>query len=266
MRNVLLAVVAMFALLWCAPIVQAVQSDDWLGLERVNDGIVTIRYDVNADVKTKLMIAKEQTKYTYRLPPDKREQSFPLQMGNGDYTISVLEQVGGTKYKVVREATVKLELAQAEDVYLNSVQNVEWSETSRAVQIAKELTKTSATDSEKVQAVYEYVIGTIRYDDALASSDLADYIPDIDRTIAEGKDICYGYASLFAAMLRSVDIPAKLVMGTSEYVEAYHAWNEVYLNGAWVTVDTTVDAGWKGSGTAFEMVKDAGRYAAVKYY
>ncbi|MOA41408.1 Transglutaminase-like superfamily protein [compost metagenome] len=119
---------------------------------------------------------------------------------------------------------------------------------------------------QKVQAIYNYVISNIKYDNQLAVKSTADYLPEIDRTFVTKKDICYGYSALFAAMLRSVDIPTKLVMGNSDYVTTYHAWNEVYLNGSWVIIDTTVDAGWKGTTTTFEMIKNASKYKAAKQY
>ncbi|RAR40614.1 transglutaminase family protein [Paenibacillus sp. MDMC362] len=266
MRNAMFAIIGLFALLIWAPVVQAAPSEDWLGLEELDRGAIVIRYDVKAGTKTKLMIGKGQDQYTYGLSRAKQQEVFPLQMGNGNYKISVLEQVSGSKYKIVQEAAVKLQLTNGSQVFLNSVQNVDWSEEGKAAQLAKKLTRTAHSDKEKVQAVYEYIVGTVRYDNALASSKLTDYLPDSNRTIAGQKGMCYDYASLFASMLRSLDIPAKLVMGTSEYVDVYHAWNEVYLNGQWVTIDTTVDASWKSKGAGYKMIKDASSYSATKYY
>jgi len=266
MRNVVFAIVGLFALLMWAPAVQAASSEDWLSLEQMDRGVIVIKYDVKAGVKTKLMIAKGQDKYTYGLSPDKRQEAFPLQMGNGNYKITVLEQVGGTKYKPVKEADVTLRLTNGGQVFLNSIQNIHWNEGDKAAQLAKKLTQSASSDEKKVQAIYDYIVGTIRYDEALAARELTDYLPDINRTLSGQKGMCYDYASLFASMLRSIDIPAKLVMGSSDYVDVYHAWNEVFLNGQWVTIDTTVDASWKSSGTAFQMIKDASRYTATKYY
>ncbi|WP_458462515.1 transglutaminase-like domain-containing protein [Paenibacillus sp.] len=266
MRNAVFAIVGLLTLLIWTPVVQAAQSEDWLSLGQLDRGAIVIRYDVKADVKTKLMIAKGQEKYTYVLSPDKQQEVFPLQMGNGDYMVTMLEQVSGTKYKIVQEKAVALQLKNGSKVFLNSVQNIDWSELDKAAQLAKKLTRSAQSNEEKVQAVYEYIVGTIRYDKALASSELTDYLPDINRTMAGKKGMCYDYASLFASMLRSIDIPTKLVMGNSEYVDVYHAWNEVYLNGQWVTVDTTVDASWKSNGAKFKMIKDASRYSTTKYF
>lgn len=67
-------------------------------------------------------------------------------------------------------------------------------------------------------------------------------------------------------MLRSVDVPAKLVMGNTSYVTQYHAWNEVLLNGKWVTIDTTVDAGLAKSDKKTDLIKASSKYTAAKYY
>ena len=59
------------------------------------------------------------------------------------------------------------------------------------------------------------------------------YIPDIDATMQTRKGICFDYASLMSALLRSQGIPTKLVVGYSG--TAYHAWISVYLDEAgWV--------------------------------
>jgi len=49
----------------------------------------------------------------------------------------------------------------------------------------------------------------------------------LDDTLATGKGICFDYAALMSAMLRSQGIPTKLVVGYSG--DAYHAWISVHL-------------------------------------
>lgn len=67
-------------------------------------------------------------------------------------------------------------------------------------------------------------------------------------------------------MLRSVDVPAKLVMGNTSYVTQYHAWNEVLMDGKWVTIDTTVDASSAKSKKNTDFIKASSKYTAAKYY
>ncbi|WP_229522179.1 transglutaminase-like domain-containing protein [Paenibacillus monticola] len=238
----------------------------WLNTSQLNQGIIGVQYDVPKDKRIKLMITKGSSSYTYNLYASGQTEIFPLQQGNGSYKVSVLENTTGNKYKALYSEVVDLSLNDANAVYLSSVQNVKWSSSNKAILKAKQLTLGKSTDQEKVKAIYNYIVANVQYDYSLASSVTTDYIPNIDNTLASKKGICYDYSSLFAAMLRSVDVPAKLVMGNSTYVTQYHAWNEVLLNGKWVTIDTTVDAGLVKSNKAVELIKNSSKYTAVKYY
>ena len=51
-------------------------------------------------------------------------------------------------------------------------------------------------------------------------------MPDIDAVLAEKKGICFDYAALMAAMLRSQGVPTKLVTGYTG--SSYHAWISTY--------------------------------------
>ncbi|QNK58186.1 transglutaminase-like domain-containing protein [Paenibacillus sp. PAMC21692] len=267
MRKFIMMVVSVFLLFTS---VQAVSAADagaaWLDTSALAQGVVKVTYDVKPKVKMKVMIAKGKDNYTYNLATGRVTETLPLQLGNGEYKIMLLENISGTSYKAVKQQAVKLNLKDEKVVYLNSVQNVSWTSTSQAIAKAKELAKGKKTDEEKAKAVYNYIIANIAYDKVLADTVTSDYLPSIDKTLASKKAICYGYASTYAAMLRSLDIPTKLIMGDSDYVDVYHAWNEVYLNGKWVIVDTTVDAGIKQSNKATVFAKDASKYTKTKQY
>ena len=66
-------------------------------------------------------------------------------------------------------------------------------------------------------------------------------IPDALSTLRTKVGDCNEHAALFAALARSVSIPARVVAGVTyhEGMFYYHAWNEVCLNGEWISLDTT---------------------------
>ena len=97
---------------------------------------------------------------------------------------------------------------------------------------AQEQVKTATSDLDAVADIYYYVTETISYDEEKAKTVPTGYLPDLDETLTSCKGICFDYASLMAAMLRSQDIPAKLEIGYSGKV--YHAWISVYIK----------DVGW----------------------
>jgi len=241
-------------------------GQNWLDASKLSNGTVGVSYQVKDERFAKIVIAKGDEKYTYSLAPDRAVEWLPLQLGNGMYTIMVVENISGSKYKVLEKSTVELNLPDGKVVYMNSVQTVNWDKKSKAIEKAEELTKHASTDTEKVKAIYNYILNNIEYDFDLANHIPAEYVPQIDRTFSAKKDICYGYATLFAAMLRSVSVPTKLVVGQSDYVDTYHAWNEVYLDNKWVTIDTTVDAGYWKNKKPLPMIKEAAKYKAEKQY
>ncbi|WP_019913673.1 transglutaminase-like domain-containing protein [Paenibacillus sp. HW567] len=238
----------------------------WLNTAQLDQGVISVSYAVPKDKRVKLMITKDSNSYTYNLYASKQTETFPLQQGNGSYKVSVLENTTGNKYKVISSETVDLSLSNANAVYLGSVQNVKWSSSDTTVLKAKQLTQGLTTDEAKVKAIYNYIVSNVKYDYTLASNVSTDYIPNNDNTLLTKKGICYDYASLFATMLRSEGIPTKLVMGNSSYVSTYHAWNEVLLNGKWVIIDTTVDAGLAKNSQTAGLIKDASKYSAAKFY
>jgi len=206
-----------------------------------DNGVVGIEYLNNSGNLYKVMISKGSEKYYYDYSGLTKEY-FPLQCGNGEYEICILENLYGTTYRLIKAERLSVNIAEENIVYLQTVQNVNWNYDMPAIKKAAELTSGLELASDKVKAVYDFIVENIDYDyDKINKLDKL-YIPDIEDVFNTGKGICYDYSSLFASILRSQGIPAKLVKGYSDYIDGYHAWNEVYIDGEWVIIDTTYDA------------------------
>lgn len=244
----------------------AVANEISIDAGAVGDGTVDIAYQSDNPKRVKVMIQKDSEKYSYDLKTDGSTQSFPLRMGDGDYKVSVLENTQGTKYKYLKSETVSLTVEDQNSLYLNSIQDIDWDENSLAASEAEELTQSLVTDEEKVAAIYNYIVDNGSYDYNKAGTVQAGYIPDNDDTLSTNKGICYDFASLFASMTRSVDIPCKLVKGYADDVNGYHAWNEVAVNGEWIVVDTSADMQRRAAGTTYSMEKTAANYDKSSEY
>ena len=97
-----------------------------------------------------------------------------------------------------------------------------------------------ATDQAGIETIYNNVTTHITYDEAKASSVEAGYLPDVDETLDTGTGICFDYAALTTAMLRTRDIPCKLQIGYAGDIK--HAWIDVYIRGkGWVERAITYD-------------------------
>ncbi len=121
--------------------------------------------------------------------------------------------------------------------------------------IAVQLTSHCETDYERIIALHDWICAYLHYDnDSLSKSDIPPYTAmDV---LNSRKAVCIGYANLYAALCRSLDIPCYVVTGyalgissgktewTKRIIdgsEENHAWNEVYVDGRWVIIDPTWD-------------------------
>ncbi|KAB4860888.1 transglutaminase domain-containing protein [Bacteroides thetaiotaomicron] len=245
------------------------------------DGYVSVKYTGGKDVRIKVRITKSGTTdyYDYNLNNKGTAETFPLTGGDGEYTIGVYENTTGTKYASAYSCTVTLALTSEFSPYLYPNQYVNFSDSSKVVAKAAELIKAAGakTDLEKVTAVYHYVVNNISYDYDLAANVASGYLPDVDKVLESGKGICFDYAAVMAAMLRSQNIPCKLVVGFAGKV--YHAWINVYIEGVgwvdqliyfdgktWSLMDPTFVSSGKNDPAVLKYVGDGTNYSQKYAY
>lgn len=238
-----------------------------------SEGYVMVCYQGSA-TKVKFQIkTPDGTTYTYNLAIGEYE-TFPLSGGSGNYQLSVLEHAYDDKYSVLFTQDFTADITDEFKPFLYPNQYVWFTQEHKAVSYARGLSDDSSNDLDYVEHVYNYVIETIDYDEALAETVTSGYLPNIDNTMNSKKGICFDYASLMAAMLRSQDIPTKLVVGYSG--DAYHAWISVYLDEigwvdniiqfdgkSWSLMDPTLGAN-NSSSSVKKYVGDGKNYT-VKY-
>lgn len=194
-------------------------------------GYVMIKY-TGGQSRIKIQIAKSTT-YTYDLNARDAYEVFPFTEGSGTYSIKIFENVSGNQYAQVMSQNVSVSLSDEFAPFLTPNQYVNFWNGSAAVNKGAELAASAADAIGVVTNVYNYVINNITYDTARAASVQSGYLPNVDQVLAERKGICFDYAALMTAMLRSQDIPTKLVIGYSGGL--YHAWVNVYIdNVGWV--------------------------------
>lgn len=234
--------------------------------QAVSSGIVRLKHSSSAKLKVK--ISKGSSEYTYDLRNDGVYEAFPLQMGSGNYLVTLFENVSGTSYKVADSWNINVEISNPLTVYLNSIQNVNWNHSMAAIQKAKQLVADAKSDDERVKAIYDYVVNNFTYDDKKLNNLPTGYIPSIENMYNQKSGICYDYAALMAAMLRSVGVPTKLVKGSSTNISGYHAWNEVYMRSSqtWIIVDTTYDSQIRAAGSSYNMSKPRNAYTEKYEY
>jgi len=241
-----------------------VNAEEVINKENLSSGVIEINYKIKDDIKTKILIAKDNNNYFYNLT--NLNERFPLQLGNGEYNVSILEKVEGNEYVQVTEQVVSLNLENENNMFLSSNKQINWNENMKAIKLAEKLTENSKSDEEKLKIIHEFIISNIVYDDEKINTISSDYVPNIDAILESSKGICYDYAVMLATMLRSVDIPTKLVNGYKNDIDSYHAWNQVFLDGKWVNIDTTYDAYYKQYNIDKPLIKHEKDYTIKKIF
>ena len=241
-------------------------TNETIDTTNISKGIVSISFKATDKLKYKVLVTKGDKKIAYPFTADGNVENFPLQLGNGTYKVGLLKNVSGTKYAYVSQKTFTLNLEDENIVYLNAVQNVNWNEEMPAIEFGETLLKTSKTDSTKLKTLYGYLVKNMSYDYDKIPTLTSDYVPNVQKTYEELKGICYDYSALFASIQRYHNVPTKLVKGYSKYVEGYHAWNEILIDGKWVIIDNTVDSTWKGTKSGVTMIKNTKYYTKVNEY
>ena len=238
------------------------------------DGYVMVKWTGGGSPKVVVQVKgpNNPEKYVYYLRTDGNYDVLPLSDGNGTYQIMVCKNVSGTSYSLEVAANVNAQLSDSLAPFLRPNQYVNYSASSEAVKKAQELTKDAKDNLAKVQAVYDWVIANLSYDNAKAATVQSGYIPSVDKVMQEKKGICFDYSALMAAMLRSQGVPVKLVIGYTS-TGVYHAWlnvwsenggwvdNIIYFNGkAWKLMDPTFASGSKQSKAIMEFIGNTSNY------
>lgn len=248
-----------------------VYGNDTVSIDASNtsEGYFILQYNGAAD-KVKLQVTiPDGTVYTYTLTGD-TDETFPLSGGNGNYHLDILENAYDDMYAIAFSQDISVSINDEFKPFLYPNQYVWFTPDSKAVKYAAKLSENSSNDLDYVEKVYYYVTETIKYDEKLAKTVESGYLPDIDSIMDSKKGICFDYASLMAAMLRSQGIPAKLVVGYSG--DAYHAWLSVHLEEigwvdniiefdgtGWSLMDPTLAAG-NSSSSVKKYIGDGSNY------
>lgn len=211
-----------------------------IDISNTKDGYLTAAYTGTASKVKFFITTPDKIKYTYDIGTTDTNTVLPLTGGNGTYSITVMECVKDNLYSTLYEEEMMVSIDNQFSPFLYPNQYTWFTKESAAVIKASQLTEGATDAIDAIGKVYTYVTTNITYDEAKAASVTTGYLPDVDSTLATGKGICFDYAALMTAMLRSQGIPTKLEIGYSG--DVYHAWISAY----------TEEKGWMNSIIEFD--------------
>ena len=239
------------------------------------DGYIMMKYTGKAP-RIKVRI-KQTVEYTYDLNTTGTFETFPLTEGSGTYTISVFENVEDKMYSVAFTKQIQVNMPDANSTFLFPNQFCNYNSSTKAVAAGDELVIGKADTLSKVESIYKYAVDNITYDYHKAKTVQSGYLPNIDDTFQTNTGICFDYSALMTSMLRTQNIPTKLVIGYAG--STYHAWisvfseeqgwidNAIHFDGStWKFMDPTFAASGKGDPKITEYINTPANYIAKFSY
>lgn len=239
-----------------------------------SEGYIIAAY-IGSNNKVKFRITgPDAITYTYDLHGG--AEVFPLTAGSGNYDLTVYENIEGTSYATAFSEVLTLNITNTFGPFLYPNQYVNFGPNDQTVAKASKLAESADNEIDVVANVYTYVTTNVKYDYPFADIVQGGYLPTPDNTLTTGKGICFDYAALMCAMLRSQRIPARLEIGYAG--DAYHAWLSVYtkdkgwINGIiafdgnkWVMMDPTYTAN-AGEKETQKFIGEGNNYSTLYIY
>ena len=249
-------------------------ADASIDASNAADGYVMVKYTGSAAKVRMLIETPAGNTYNYLMALDGQYDVYPLSEGSGTYKIGVYENLHDDQYATAFTQSVNVTLKDEYSMFLYPNAYVDFNANSNAVKKGQELAAGANTDIEVVQNVYHYITKNVTYDYDKAKTVQSGYIPKVDETLATGKGICFDYASLMGAMLRSQGIPTRLEIGYAG--TEYHAWISVYTKETgwidkiiqfdgktWTLMDPTL--GSYASNSTVKKYREDDTYYQLKY-
>ncbi len=208
-----------------------------------------------------------------------------LTYGNAEYTINVISTMKNDSTGVERiskKATLTINLTNVSSTgaFLLNGGEVEFNTSMSFIKKANEIASTCKDDFEKVSKIYDWLTQYIKYQ-VVEDTVVGQYKCDLNKIYNRKTGVCYDYAVVLAAMLRSQGIPCKVVFGkyANSAAGLGHAWNEVYIaksgsittnelsitGNKWCTLDPTL-SNVNSSQSAIDFMNNDKNYTWELYY
>ncbi|MDO4274083.1 MAG: transglutaminase-like domain-containing protein [Eubacteriales bacterium] len=226
-----------------------------LDISRTDQGYFVARAEAGSRRINIQMCAPDGVLYSYFVEPGE-DAVLPFSGGSGNYLVTCYQQVSGSQYAALCSESLDVSLENEFLPYIYPNQYVDFSPESEVSRQALSMLEDDATDIQALDAIYTFVTERVTYDTEKARTIEAGYLPDVDETLECGTGICFDYAALTAAMLRSRDIPCKLQIGYAGDIK--HAWIDVYIRSkGWVEKAVVFDGEtWTRMDPTFDSSSD----------
>ncbi len=209
--------------------------------------------DITSEARVWIPLAKTDSFQTVTVEelniPMKWEKVHDQDYGNDICVLHPQPEDSGktveVRYRVVRKEKAPYPANNTEAArYLRPEKLVPINETFKT--LAQKATAGKTDDLDRAKALYDHVMGRMRYDKSGTGWGRGDAKYACDARTGN----CTDFHSYFIALARSIGIPARFAIGATipadkneGTIEGYHCWAEFLADGRWVPVD--ISEAWK---------------------
>lgn len=228
----------------------------FIDVTTANHGYVTAGFvGKNPDFeRLKFQVIKGKQTYNYDLHPNMKPVQFPVNMGNGTYLFRIMERVEGNQYAQIRSAQRTVKLVNRFVPFTVPTIFCSYDTDGPCVRMARYIVADCNSDLEAVDMVSGWVASHVSYDYKKASllASGTGYVPNPDDTFRSCTGVCFDYASTAAAMLRSLDVPCRVVTGNVNGT-IYHSWISAFADNKWRLRDPTFASVLRAHGKNYSL-------------
>lgn len=190
------------------------------------------------DSEYQILVKNKEYKRWYSL-----DNNYIYLTTEGSNYLFLMKANSNEEYDILRKT--KVVVTNPAEKFLHHDQDIS-SDDERIALLAIEITKNIEKEDDKAKAIYHWMIDNIEYDFKKYKEHQKNNYQNSYGSLAtldtlEG--VCYDYATLYAALNRSIGIPTKVVEGDFYLDDGsveFHAWNQIHVSGQWINVDATL--------------------------
>lgn len=181
------------------------------------------------ELKAIVLKGDSKKEFTIPLVDNKFKSTIYTPYGLGKHNIIIKAVVEDGYEKIMQFSVVNMSIADITYIMPSTYVNIVDEDT---VTTARLLTEDIAQERDRAFAIFEFMAKNIN-NEPIQNESIRNSAKVLDDKSGSPKELAY----LYAAMLRSINIPCKIYAGISD--DGVHYWNQVQVNGSWILVDVT---------------------------
>ena len=199
-----------------------------LDLSHMSKGYAMAAVSEPTDKRMKIQVVYNGEQLLYDLNGSGLYEVLPFQFGSGPYSISLFENVEGSRFAGKGRIDLSVQLEDENAAFKVPNQYVNYTRESPSVLKSDEISA-GKSQSQIYDEVCDFMASEFTYDFVRAVSISPGELPEVDGCYENRSGICQDLSAVMISMLRVQGIPSRLMIGFADGY--YHAWTVSLVDG-----------------------------------